>query len=57
MSSVTWKCSTVPSVTWPRTDVTSNHSTWSTDLLVATTALRMASSTPSVELPVTLMVR
>ena len=38
----TWKCSTWPSLTWPRTWVTSNQSRWRSVLPARSTPLRMA---------------
>ncbi len=47
----TWKCSTEPSFTWPRTWVISNQSRWRRVLLARSMPLRTAWSMPSGEVP------
>jgi hypothetical protein len=47
----TWKCSTTPSLAWPRTWVTSNQSMWRRVWPARSMPLRIAWSMPSGDVP------
>src|SRR5262249_3928444 len=47
----TWKCSTLPSLIWPRTSVTSNQSQCRSVFAARSTPLWMAACRPSGEVP------